>query len=380
MNLKIFTMTHKKFEVPTDSMYVPLQVGSAVHPDLGYLRDDVGENISAQNGYYSELTGLYWIWKNVADVDYVGTCHYRRFLINEQEKVLTKWEYQKLFMDYDLVTTRKVRLTNSYHYGFSANHNIHALDMTGEVIREKYPAYYETFLELVNGPQTYFGNIFVTSKTLYDAYCEFLFTVFFEVQKRIDMDTDADDYHRRVFGFISEFLLYVWTTVRKLKVFECKVGMIGEKAETREMKSRLSQFLKKKDIVGAKAYFLEEHKKRPDILMEASDITGELHLAMQMIATADEEIRRTGRSFLDVENDFTRLVPVFSKLNHCVAAVMAQQQSEMQKHPYKEDSEKLFEATVRTVQEKMLADGGNPAVVSQTAVVIAVTIFPKKER
>ena len=231
-------MTHKAFEVPQDKMYTPLQVGSAVHEDLGYLRDDEGENISPLNCYYSELTGLYWVWKNIKDLDYVGTCHYRRYLINDKEYVFTKGEYEALLKEYDLITTRKVHLNNSYHYGFAANHNIVALDTTGEVIKEKYPEYYDTFIELVNGPDTYFGNMFVTSKALYDEYCSWLFSIFFEVQKRIDLETDKDEYHRRVFGFISEFLLYVWVSVKKLKVCECKVGMLGEKAETREMKEQ----------------------------------------------------------------------------------------------------------------------------------------------
>lgn len=321
MRLTIYTLTHKKFEVPADPMYRPIQVGSAVHEDLGYLRDDAGENISDQNCYYSELTGLYWIWKNVKDVDYVGTCHYRRYLINEQEKVFTRKEYEELFKEYDLITTRKVHLNNSYHYGFSANHNIAALDMTGEVIREKYPEYHDTFVELVNGPKTYFGNIFVTKKEIFDKYCEWLFSIFFEVQKRIDMETDEDAYHKRVFGFISEFLLLVWTTVQGLKVCECKVGMLGEKAETREIKERLGVFLKAHDIEGAKAYFMEQHRVRPDVLMEASDITGELHLAMQIIATADAELRINGESILNREDELSKLIPLFAALNRAVTDV-----------------------------------------------------------
>lgn len=319
MKIKIFTMTHKQFEVPSDRLYEPLHVGREGREDLGYRADNTGEHISGWNCYYSELTGFYWLWKNYHETEYIGTCHYRRYLLNEQEKIFTEAEYLKLLEKYDLITTKRVLLNNSYYFGFSANHNIHALDVTGEVIKELYPEHYDTFLRLVNAPETYFGNIIVTSKALFDEYCDWLFSIFFEVQKRIDMETDEDEYHKRVFGFISEFLLLVWVTVKKLKVYECKVGMIGEKAETREIKEKLAEFLTKKDIAGAKEFFLTQRKARPDILMEASDITGELRLAMQIIATADLEMKTYGKSILDMECDFKKLAAIFSKLNYVVA-------------------------------------------------------------
>lgn len=330
MKIKIFTLTHKKFEVPKDKMYVPLQVGKEGKTDLGYLGDNTGENISNQNCYYSELTGFYWIWKNEHSCEYVGTCHYRRYLLNEQEKVFTEREYLTLLKDYDLITTKRVLLNNSYHFGFSANHNILALDTTGEVIKELYPKYYDTFLELVNGPETYFGNMLVTAKPLFDAYCKWLFSIFFEVQERINLETGEDDYHKRVFGFISEFLLLVWVRVNHLKVYECKVGMLAEKAETREMKEQLAAYLFEKDINGAKAYFMDCLRKRPDVLMEASDITGELRLSMQIIATVDAERKEMGHSILDREKRFPELIKIFTKLNtvisHCRENEAAQEE------------------------------------------------------
>lgn len=318
MNLRIYAMTHKAFEVPDDSMYQPLHVGHVSAKDLGYLGDDTGEHISHLNCYYSELTGHYWLWKNCKDVDYIGTCHYRRYLINEQERVLTKKEYEHLLETYDLVTTKRVVLNNSYHYGFSANHNIEALDCTGEVIRDLYPEYYDTFVTLVHSNETYFGNMFVTSKELFDSYCEWLFTIFSEVEKRINLDTDEDAYHKRVLGFISEFLLLVWVKVNDLKVFECKVGMLGEKAETRELKERLAEYFLQKDIDGAMQYFLKIKEARPDVMMEASDVTGELRLCMQIIATAGKEKANYGHSILDKEFDFRRLIALFAELNNVV--------------------------------------------------------------
>ena len=49
MKIKIFALTHKKFEVPQDKMYQPLQVGREEKEDLGYLCDNTGDNISAEN-------------------------------------------------------------------------------------------------------------------------------------------------------------------------------------------------------------------------------------------------------------------------------------------------------------------------------------------
>ncbi len=289
MNITIFTMTHKPFNAPAHPMYMPLHVGREGKEDFGYPGDNTGDHISHLNCYYSELTGFYWIWKNYKKDDYIGTCHYRRFLIDEKEQVLNTSQYKLLLSQYDLITTKRVILNNSYHFGFSANHNIEALDVTGEVIRDLYPEYYDDFVRLVNGNETYFGNMLVTSHKLFDEYCEWLFTIFFEVSRRINPDPNEDAYHKRVFGFISEFLLYVWVTTKKLRVCEMKVGMIGEKAETRELKETIGTYFAKKDIDGAKSYFLQVLQKRPDVLMEASDITGELRLTMQIISTLEHE-------------------------------------------------------------------------------------------
>ena len=56
--------------------------------------------------------------------------------------------------------------------------------------------------------------------------------------------------------------------------------MTTEKYETGQMKERLSEFFQMGDLAGAKEYFLGVLEKRPDVLMEASDITGELKLSL----------------------------------------------------------------------------------------------------
>jgi tetratricopeptide (TPR) repeat protein len=327
MSVKIFTMTHKKFEEPKDAMYVPLQVGKAVKEDLGYLGDNTGENISELNDCYSELTGVYWIWKNYHFADYVGVCHYRRYLINKKGKIYQEFEFLELLKEYDIITSKKLKYDYTYYDGYADAHNINDLIETGKVIKEKYPEYYDNFERLVHSNESYFGNIMVTSKVLFDEYASWLFDILLEVQRRIDISS-YDDYHKRVFGFISEFLLMVWVNTRNLKVYECMVGMSDEKHETKEMKEKLAVYFKNRDIQGAKDYFMECYQKRPDVLLEASDITGELKLSMQVIATCENERMNQINSIIDRINDFSELMSYFRNINNIVNRYMTHENSE----------------------------------------------------
>lgn len=306
-------------------MYIPLQVGHALHGTLDktYLQDDDGEdNISAQNPYFSELTGMYWVWKNYKGTDNIGICHYRRFPVIRREKsglerLLTEQDCEQILQEYDLITTEQLNLHSNYYDGFAVDHNLHDLQVTEEVVKEKYPSYYEFFEKLVHNNKVYFGNICVMPKSLYDRYCEWLFDILFEVQRRIDV-TGYDGYRKRVFGFLSEFLQMVWIQGNHLHPYECRIAIIGEKFETGEVKRVLAGFFEKKDVQGAKEYFLRCYEKRPDILMEASDITGELRICMQIISTCEFEQHLLGNCVLDKEQDMGKLIPMFKALNMAV--------------------------------------------------------------
>ena len=112
-------MTHKKFPEPGDPVYVPLQVGRAGSEDLGYMRDDTGVSISEKNCYYGELTGVYWVWKNIKTSDYVGICHYRRYFCTEEGRILTEREYEDILSAYDIITSKKLKLNFTYYEGYA---------------------------------------------------------------------------------------------------------------------------------------------------------------------------------------------------------------------------------------------------------------------
>ena len=60
MDIKILVATHKEYWMPEDEVYLPIHVGRENKAGLGYLGDNTGNNISAKNSNYCELTGLYW--------------------------------------------------------------------------------------------------------------------------------------------------------------------------------------------------------------------------------------------------------------------------------------------------------------------------------
>lgn len=77
-NVKIFICTHKETRFKKGEIYTPLLCGADYHKEIKILGDNTGDNISIKNKNYCELTGIYWIWKNI-NSDYIGVCHYRRY-------------------------------------------------------------------------------------------------------------------------------------------------------------------------------------------------------------------------------------------------------------------------------------------------------------
>ncbi len=273
--LTVFVATHVKCNPPADSVYVPLHVGRQGKADLGYLGDDTGENISELNFLYGELTGLFWIWQNVRDLDYVGLCHYRRYFINEQKQAMKKREYVKLLEEYDAIVPKHAQCEGSYYEHYGASHNCRDLDAVGRALKRLYPDYAAAYDQAMEGTIYYWGNLVVTSLPILRSYAEWLFNIFVEASEEIDV-SGYDDYHRRVYGFLSEQMFYVFALANGLNCCETAVGVSEEKAETRALRERLEGLIGEQKVREARELLAAQLKLRPDLLLSGSDVTGEL--------------------------------------------------------------------------------------------------------
>ena len=317
MKTKIFVMTHKSFSEPENPIYVPLHVGRTTSDDLGYLGDDTGDSISELNKYYGELTGLYWLWKNYRDVDVIGVCHYRRYFVKEDGKLLEQADYEKILEQADIMVSNPMQAEGSYKDYFGQAHHVEDLLAAGEVIKQMYPEDYDAFSEVIKSSKYYYGNLCVTTKKIFDEYCKWLFSIFFELEKRVDVSS-YDLYHQRLFGFLSEELLLVYITARKLKIYEGKIGYTSEKAETVEFKLAMSQLVKMGEFTQAREMYYEYLKIRPDICLELSDIRKEIPDIEIILYILEAEKQQGEELFYGVSHDLHDLIIHLRKIREIV--------------------------------------------------------------
>lgn len=245
MSVKFFTITHKKYNEPIVNGYESIQVGAANKEQLGYLRDDSGDNISEKNANYCELTGLYWIWKNCDYEGNIGICHYRRYFVHEDGSLLAPSEADRILESKDIILLQQQKLENfsSVLEHYATRHHICDMQITRDVIGEKYPEYLPEFDELMKQPEMSCCNMMISSRRIFNDYCQWLFDILFEVERRVDIST-YDNYQKRIFGFISERLLNVFVAHNQFDVEYLMMGEIANEAKTTAIKNKCYELIK----------------------------------------------------------------------------------------------------------------------------------------
>lgn len=213
-SVKIIVATHKKYRMPEDEMYIPLFVGAAGKEcDFGYQRDDTGDNISAKNPSFCELTGLYWAWKNL-DVDYIGLVHYRRHFGTKRKNpfdgILTFDQLKVMLNKYQLFVPKKRNYYIETLYSHYAHtHYAKHLDIVKDILKQKHPEYVDSYDTVLSRNSGYMFNMCIMKQELLNDYCEWLFDILFSLEERLD-DSGLSAFQRRLYGRVSEIIFNVW--------------------------------------------------------------------------------------------------------------------------------------------------------------------------
>lgn len=210
--------THKPYSFPSDDGYLPLQVGKTLSQmNLRMMSDDTGDNISVLNPYFCELTGLYWLWKNMQS-DYYGLVHYRRYFtlgkgqlpLVSNQKVAKSSDLVAQLEHYDIILAKPRNYwIESVGTHYANAHYVADLEKVEQILKASYPDYLKAYNEVLSGTSLSLYNMFVMRSEHFQNYCEWLFDILFQSQALIPYQTYGE-YQQRVFGFLGERLLNVW--------------------------------------------------------------------------------------------------------------------------------------------------------------------------
>lgn len=270
----IFVSYHKPFQIVDKEFIVPINAGRGCNESTkdgeknGELKkwllehtigDNTGDNISDRNSEFCECTALYWMWKNVdySKLDYIGLFQYRRLLIlndyfekaeNDIEKKaykcvhyskktkaipklidLSETTIKDILQNYDCIVPYSTEFkyldtSNAYDDWVKNIPGVHVGDLVEleNVMKELHPEYADAFSKYLNSPQKRMYHLFIARPKVFSDYCEWLFELLFEVDKRIDSTLYTIN-GKRTMGYLAETLYgFYFTYFSKCNKFSMK--------------------------------------------------------------------------------------------------------------------------------------------------------------
>lgn len=185
-----------------------------------------GDNIDFLNPWYCELTGLYYLWKHCDD-DIVGLEHYRRYFVNNKNKLLSENEIRDILKDYDVIVCDKQidrRPKAKKTLRAFLLERIHKEDL-------------DFFLNQLNGfekscinfyldkcPYKCPYNMIICRKEVLNEWSEFIFSNLLPLMENKQFTKN----NKRYAGFISEFILYGFLLMKGYKVHKHSIKFVSK--------------------------------------------------------------------------------------------------------------------------------------------------------
>lgn len=163
-----------------------------------YLLDSSGDNISHLNKHFSELTGIYWIYKNT-NHKFVGVNHYRRFW---DEIQLNNIEFRK-----DTLYLRTVTFNQSVMSQYIEHHGEYGIDLLKYASKLGLIPILPDFIDNLDKENVLYSgnNLMIASGDIFYPYCQFIFNCLFPLYDLCKNDIkDFPTSQIRLMGFLSE--------------------------------------------------------------------------------------------------------------------------------------------------------------------------------
>ena len=190
----------------------PIQAGAALGTrGIANLRDNTGENISHKNRNYSELTALYWLWKNRLQCEggrhmYYGLMQYRRRLqLSNDDLFRLEANEVDVVLPYPMI----------YEPDISVHPKRYLKDEDWQALlralQEVCPSYAERLPKVTSQPYFYNYNVILARKPVLAAYCQWLFPVLERVEElSVPKGRDRADRYIGYMGEVLETLYFIY--------------------------------------------------------------------------------------------------------------------------------------------------------------------------
>lgn len=230
MKVSIYTAYHRSAPRIQSASIQPIHVGraKAEAPLPEMTGDDSGDNLSARNQEWCELTALYWAWKNDRDSDAIGLMHYRRLLdltdllpggavertpgrlhIPDWTAQVEAW-LEREGANWDIVLPRAHEMGRSVEENYRNSHQDQDFDLAREIVMRDHPEYASSFEAVASGHKVRLGNLALMKRPLFERYCVWLFDILFKVEDAGKSRQYYSGYQTRYLGFLAERLLTVF--------------------------------------------------------------------------------------------------------------------------------------------------------------------------
>ena len=120
--------------------------------------------------------------------DYIGLNHYRRYF-NFTDNIP---DIDKIFKNHDVILGAPVFMRHGMRSQYCSRHICQNYNQIIDIIKDIKPDYYDSALQTNNLKQIYFCNLFIMKKNDFFDYCEFMFNILFEFDRRNNFTSDDD--------------------------------------------------------------------------------------------------------------------------------------------------------------------------------------------